>query len=204
MNSPQVPAPTSPMFNFSANHLFFLTRTDVRRVSDAGPRHSARLSTVRLHQSQLILPDKAYCVAGKVNSADKLYLVIESVRPDAKHTQSSNAPVPDDGAGARICAEAVSKEKLAPVVACRSGRRCRCVRRSRSRRCWRPSSPPEVAPLYPADNSHADPRRQALSPRPLQRRTRTRFSLQLAPPDEGRFTWLGASPGWTATCRRTT
>ena len=29
---------------------------------------------------------------------------------------------------------------------------------------------------------------QALSPRPLQRRTRTRFSLQRAPPDEGRFT----------------
>ena len=26
------------------------------------------------------MPGQAYCVAGKVNSADKLYLVIESVR----------------------------------------------------------------------------------------------------------------------------
>ena len=41
----------------------------------------------------------AYCVAGKVNSADKLYLVIESVRPDTKHARHSNAPVPADGAG---------------------------------------------------------------------------------------------------------
>ena len=39
-----------------------------------------------------------YCVAVKVNSADKLYLVIESVRPDTKHPRSSNVPVPDDGA----------------------------------------------------------------------------------------------------------
>jgi hypothetical protein len=36
---------------------------------------------------------------GKVNSADKLYLVIESVRPDAKHVPHSIALVPADGAG---------------------------------------------------------------------------------------------------------
>lgn len=56
----------------------------------------------RLHdftKAQLIRPGVAYCVAGKVNSAGKLYLVIESVRPDTKHPQSSNVPVPDDGAG---------------------------------------------------------------------------------------------------------
>ena len=33
--------------------------------------------------------DVAYCVAGKVNSADKLYLVIDSVRPDTRHSRSS-------------------------------------------------------------------------------------------------------------------
>src|SRR5215467_10718708 len=37
-------------------------------------------------------------VQAKVNSADKLYLVIESVRPDTKHSGASNAPVPVDGA----------------------------------------------------------------------------------------------------------
>ena len=43
-------------------------------------------------------PGSYCCVSGKVNSADKLYLVIESVKPDAKHNQSSIAPTPVDGA----------------------------------------------------------------------------------------------------------
>ena len=46
----------------------------------------------RLHaftKALLIRPDVAYCIAGKVNSADKLYLVIESVRPDTKHSRLS-------------------------------------------------------------------------------------------------------------------
>ena len=38
-------------------------------------------------KAQLIPPDMAYCIAGKVNSAGKLYLVIESVRPDTKHAR---------------------------------------------------------------------------------------------------------------------
>jgi len=38
-------------------------------------------------------------VAGKVNSADKFYLVIESVRPDTKHARPSTSPPPSDGAG---------------------------------------------------------------------------------------------------------
>ena len=39
-----------------------------------------------------------YCVAGKVNSADKLYLVIELVKRDTKHAWLSTAHVPVDGA----------------------------------------------------------------------------------------------------------
>lgn len=50
-------------------------------------------------KAQLIWPHVAYCVAGKVNSADKLYLVIESVRPDTKHGGCSTAPFPAGGAG---------------------------------------------------------------------------------------------------------
>jgi hypothetical protein len=41
---------------------------------------------------------EAYGVAGKVSSADKLYLGIESVKPDAKHSRASNTPVPVHGA----------------------------------------------------------------------------------------------------------
>ena len=36
---------------------------------------------------------------GKVNSADKLYLVVESVKPDTKHKLDSNVLAPVDGAG---------------------------------------------------------------------------------------------------------
>ena len=46
----------------------------------------------------LIPPDLAYCIAGKVNSAGRLYLVIESVRPDTEHLRASNAPAHVDGA----------------------------------------------------------------------------------------------------------
>ena len=52
-------------------------------------------------KSQLITPDQYYYVFGKVNSADKLYLVIEPVRPDIKQGRCSTAPVPADGAGGR-------------------------------------------------------------------------------------------------------
>ena len=52
-----------------------------------------------LTKAQLIPPDRAHRVAGKVNSSDELYLVIESVRPDARHARCSNVPVPADGAG---------------------------------------------------------------------------------------------------------
>jgi hypothetical protein len=56
----------------------------------------------RLHdftKTHHLVPGQAYCVAGKVNSADKLYLVIESVRLDTKHARPSTTPVPADGAG---------------------------------------------------------------------------------------------------------
>ena len=39
------------------------------------------------------------CVFGNVESPDEICLAIESVKPDTKHRQSSNAPVPADGAG---------------------------------------------------------------------------------------------------------
>ena len=49
-------------------------------------------------KAQLILPNVAYCVPGKVNSADTLYLVIESVKRDTKHTRSSTTHASVDGA----------------------------------------------------------------------------------------------------------
>ena len=77
------------MFNFSANHLFLLSRTDysscaVFLMQDRDTQRVYRLYDFT--QAQLIQPGKAYCVAGKVNSADRLYL-IESVRPDTRRTR---------------------------------------------------------------------------------------------------------------------
>ena len=90
------------MFNFSANHLLLISRTEypsyaVLLMQDRDTQRVYRLYD--FSKAQLIRPNVAYCVAGKVNSADKLYLVIESVRPDTKHSRRSTVPTPADGAG---------------------------------------------------------------------------------------------------------
>jgi hypothetical protein len=90
------------MFNFSANRLTLLSRTECARcvvfvMKDESTRRVYRLYDFT--KSRIIMPGQYYCVSGKVNSADKLYLVIDSVRPDNKYTCASTAPVPADGAG---------------------------------------------------------------------------------------------------------
>jgi hypothetical protein len=90
------------MFNFSANHLFLLSRMEypscaVFLMQDRDTQRVYRLYD--FSKAQLIRPAVAYCVAGKVNSAEKLYLVIESVRLDTKHAGLSNIAAPVDGAG---------------------------------------------------------------------------------------------------------
>jgi hypothetical protein len=51
-------------------------------------------------KSQPITADHFYCVSGKVNSADKLYLVIESVKKDTKHISEPQLWLEWGGAGA--------------------------------------------------------------------------------------------------------
>ena len=92
------------MFNFSANHLLLLSRTEYQKCAVFLLRDLDTQRVYRLYdftKAQLIRPNVAYCVAGKVNSARKLYLVIESVRPDTKHGRHSTVPVPADGAGGK-------------------------------------------------------------------------------------------------------
>jgi len=90
------------MFNFSANHLFLLSRTEYRSCAvllmlDRDTQRVYRLLdfTKRRH----LTTGRAYCVTGKVNSASTLYLVVESVKLDMKHRWPSIAPAPADGAG---------------------------------------------------------------------------------------------------------
>ena len=90
------------MFNFSANHLLLLSRTEYRSCAVLVMRDDSTRRVYRLHdftKSHPLTPGQYYCVSGKVNSADKLYLVVESVKPDTKHSPVSSAPVPADGAG---------------------------------------------------------------------------------------------------------
>ena len=90
------------MFSFSAKHLFLLSRTEYPSCAVFLLQDLDTKRVYRIHdftKAQLIRPGVAYCVAGKVNSADKLYLVIESVKPDSKRAGSSTLHIPADGAG---------------------------------------------------------------------------------------------------------
>jgi hypothetical protein len=90
------------MFNFSANHLFLLSRTEYPTYAVFLLRDRDTQRVYRLYdftKAQHLQPHVAYCIVGKVNSADQLYLVIESVRLDTKHASSSTVAAPADGAG---------------------------------------------------------------------------------------------------------
>jgi hypothetical protein len=93
------------MFNFSANHLLLLSRMEYRSavvflMQDHSTRRVYRLYDFT--RSHRIAPGEYYCVSGKVNSADKLYLVIESVKRDTKHHRDSAVPAAVDGAGGSV------------------------------------------------------------------------------------------------------
>ena len=90
------------MFNFSANHLLLLSRMEYRTCAVLLMRDDSTRRVYRLHdftKSHAPISGQYYCVSGKVNSADKLYLVVESIKPDTKHGRYSMVPAPADGAG---------------------------------------------------------------------------------------------------------
>ena len=90
------------MFNFSANHLLLISRMEYRNCAVLLMRDDSTHRVYRLHdftKSHAPILGQYYCVFGKINSADKLYLVIESLKPDTKHGRCSAVPVPPDGAG---------------------------------------------------------------------------------------------------------
>lgn len=77
------------MFNFSANHMTVVSSTDFdkARVSvllDADTKRCYKLYDYRKAFS--FEPDKMYCVSGKVNSADRLYLMLENAREDKRYS----------------------------------------------------------------------------------------------------------------------
>ena len=73
-------------------------------VLQSRPSYKQDDSTHRVYRlydftkSLQITPDQYYCVSGKVNSADKLYLVLESVKMDTEHCRCSTTPASAGGA----------------------------------------------------------------------------------------------------------
>jgi len=95
-------------------------------------------------------PDQYYCVSGKVNSADKLYLVMESVKVDTKHpglprfllllTAREGDLLADDSPQGK-------RSRLADCLFIPIRRRVpRCVREVAATKLA-PSKPPRVAPF---------------------------------------------------------
>ncbi|MES1258673.1 MAG: hypothetical protein ABUS51_09585, partial [Acidobacteriota bacterium] len=63
------PLPVPSMFNFSANHLYLLSRTEYPSCAVFLLQDLDTKRVYRLHdfsKAQLIQPNVAYCVAGKV------------------------------------------------------------------------------------------------------------------------------------------
>lgn len=90
------------MFNFSANHLSLISRMEYRScvVFMMRDHHTQRIYRLYDFNKSLRIEHRAfYCVSGKVNSADKIYLVLESVKMDTKHKWASKANLQNERAG---------------------------------------------------------------------------------------------------------
>ena len=76
------------MFNFSANNLIFVSKSlhDKCNVFILKDSDSNRCYKVYdFLKSAVIETGKPYCISGKVNSADKLYLVLDGFKEDKKN-----------------------------------------------------------------------------------------------------------------------
>ncbi len=70
------------MFNFSANHLLLLSRTEYPKCAVFLLRDLDTQRVYRLYdftKALLLRPGVAYSVAGKVNSADKLFGALQNL-----------------------------------------------------------------------------------------------------------------------------
>ena len=93
------------MLVISAHHLLLLSRMEYRTcvvflMQDHSTRRVYRLYDFT--KTHTITAGEYYCVLGKVNSADKLYLIFESVKRDTKHSRDSAVPASADGAGGSL------------------------------------------------------------------------------------------------------
>ncbi len=77
------------MFSFSANHLTLVSSAEYDRaiVTILKDEDTKRCYKVYDYSKTFLFqPDKIYCISGKINAADKLYLILENVKEDKKHS----------------------------------------------------------------------------------------------------------------------
>ncbi|HHY65083.1 MAG TPA: hypothetical protein GX501_08560 [Clostridiaceae bacterium] len=80
------------MFNFSANHIEIL---DIRKYDKCTVYITRDVDTNRCYKAYDysgtlgMRHGKIYCISGKVNSADKLYLVLEHCKEDHRYCTAS-------------------------------------------------------------------------------------------------------------------
>lgn len=77
------------MFNFSANNMILVSNTSYSKFNCyiLKDRHTNRCYKVYDFSKAIFFePDKIYCISGKVNSADKLYLVLDKIKEDNKNS----------------------------------------------------------------------------------------------------------------------
>ena len=77
------------MFNFSANHLTLVSSAEYDRaiVTILKDEDTKRCYKVYDYSKTFLFqPDKTYSISGKINAADKLYLILENVKEDKKHS----------------------------------------------------------------------------------------------------------------------
>lgn len=73
------------MFNFSANHMkllkvLFYNKYNIYIMKDLDTNRAYKLYDYSCNKS--LKTDEIYCVSGKINSADSLYLVLEKIKID--------------------------------------------------------------------------------------------------------------------------
>jgi len=84
------------LFNFSANHIMIVSSLNYPKcivyiVKDLDTNRCYKVYDYS--KSDDMIPGCVYCISGKVNTADKLYLILEHHKMDKDFQQSSNAVV---------------------------------------------------------------------------------------------------------------
>jgi hypothetical protein len=78
------------LFNFSANRINIIS---TKNYDKCNVYIGIDLDTKRCYKiydyskSAIISIGKVYCISGKINSADKLYLILENFKEDKKYNQ---------------------------------------------------------------------------------------------------------------------